>query len=310
MKRFLLVIFMTIGAVELLAQVDIIHAAVEFDFIPEGIAVDHNNRDIYLSSLHLDKISRISSTKRPADVITAGQHNYSIGVGMEVVGGKLYALSDVDRSGVSQLIIVNVENNSLVNKFDMDRLSFFNDLAVLDSFIYLTDTDSHRVYRCNQQSGAIEVFLEDETLQYPNGITISDDGTKMFVDSYSDGIRVVDLETGLVVNSSHDGSSSIGIDGLKYYQGNLYGVVNGGATPEDRHGFYKFLLSSDEKDILGVEPIFIDHPLMDIPTTFDIVNGTVYLLANSQMDQLNQAENLISDPAALTPTYILRFSLE
>ncbi|MBX2816000.1 MAG: hypothetical protein KTR24_08380 [Saprospiraceae bacterium] len=294
-----------------LREPDLINAAVELDFIPEGIAVDPRNRDIFLSSLTRDKVTRISCRKRVADVIKKGEHEYSVGVGLESLDGRLYALGSIDRSDRSQVLELDADGN-LLNQFRMEESEkhFFNDLAIYDGHAYLTDTYGHRVYRLSLHSGTFDIFIEDETIKYPNGITISSDGTKLFVDSYSDGIRIIDIATASVLNLRHPESAGKGIDGLKYHEGSLYGVINGRATPARKHGLYRFVLSEDQMDIVSVSPTFINHPLLDVPTTFDIVGGQVYLLANSQIDNLDQETNTIIDPTRLTPTYILRFAID
>jgi len=48
---------------------------------------------------------------------------------------------------------------------------------------------------------------------------------------------------------------------------------------------------------------------MNIPTTIDIVDGYAYILANSQLDNLDQDKNEIIDPENLTNTYVLKVKL-
>ena len=48
---------------------------------------------------------------------------------------------------------------------------------------------------------------------------------------------------------------------------------------------------------------------MNIPTTFDIVGDRIYLLANSQLENLDQDKNEILRKEELTNTYIIVIDL-
>jgi len=284
------------------------------DLIPEGIVIDPSSNKLYLSSVHKRKIIELDlATLVMKDLISSEEFGFELGVGMVIKDGKLFSLSGEKENGVfsSKLLVLNPKDGSLIHKYELkDTVDhFLNDLAISkDNKIYISNTKNHSVYSLDYPNGEIELFLKNESIKYPNGITISDDNKRLYVDSWFDGVRIVDLETTQIINKANKSTSEIGIDGMKYYKGNLYAIRNGG-DENINHGLIKIKLSEDERDILGIEPLMMNDSLMNIPTTLDIVDGTIYVLANSQMANLDQETNEIIDPNILTSTYILKYKI-
>ncbi|MEN8797767.1 MAG: SMP-30/gluconolactonase/LRE family protein [Flavobacteriaceae bacterium] len=283
--------------------------------IPEGIAYDSREDIFYLSSIYHDKIIAFDpETGKTRDLISSGQFGYKHGIGMEIKDGLLFALSSAKtREGSnSTLIVYDLDEDKFLRSYTLNDTidHFMNDLAISNDLkIYITDTDRHLVYQLEYPDGEIIEYLSDPTLQYPNGIAISDDSQFLYVDSWTDGIRVVDLEKNEVINRSYAGTSlKVAVDGLKYYKGALYGIRN-----DDRdkslHGLLKIGLAKDKSLIDTIMPLLIDHPVMDIPTTLSVANGTAYVLANSQLDRLDQENHTIRHMDSLTPTYIIKHKL-
>ncbi len=86
-------------------------------------------------------------------------------------------------------------------------------------------------------------------------------------------------------------------------------IVNGSIDKEN-HGLYKVNLRSSETMIGEIEPVLIHHNKMNIPKTISIRNNTVYILANSQLENLNQTKNQIIDKNKLTNTYIIKMKIK
>ncbi len=308
--KFLLLSISCILLISCQTNQDIIEIKDEVDLIPEGIAIDQKRNAVYLSSIHKKKIVKASLFGgNPSDFIASEEHGFKLGVGMTIKENTLFALSGEESDGKSNSMLstFNLDTGSLLHKFELtDTVNhFLNDLAISDTDqLFITDTKGHRVYTLKYPDGELELFLNDEQVKYPNGIAISSDNTKLFVDSWFEGLRIVDISTRKILNAKHKDTSEIGIDGLKYFEGRLYTIRNGG-DDHSKHGLIKISLSEDENKILAVEDVIINDPMMNVPTTFDIVNGTIYLIANSQMDNLDQSLNEVIDRSVLTNTYIL-----
>lgn len=277
--------------------------------IPEGIAVHPASKDIFISSVHLDKITKSNSQgKNSTDVIPPKHLGYTAGVGMGIKRNYLFALGSVNRKKQSMVLQIDLMGNEIVNSFKTNDSipNYFNDLAIDNGLnAYITDTEFHKIYRLDYRTGTIALFLENEQIKYPNGIAISEDGSKLFIDSYTSGIRIVDIKTKTILNAVHLPSANKGIDGLKYHGKNLYAIINGG-NDRARHGLVRYRLSEDESSIIQTDEILMNHTKMNLPTTLSIVDDEIYVLANSQLDNLDQEENTIIDLKLLDTIYILK----
>jgi len=290
-----------------------IHLDDQLALIPEGIAVDPSTKDIYLSSLLKDIIVRYDSTgSYVSNVIKRNEKDYSTGVGLIIKNNMLWALGSVMNTEQSALFQIDIKTNKIVNRYTInDTLpNYFNDLTIdKQSNIYITDTHFHRVYKFDINTKSIGVFLEHEQIKHPNGITISSDYSKLFVDSFTHGIRIIDIKNKKILNATHEPSSNQGIDGLKYYKNTLYAVINGSRN-RGEHRLVKYKLSKDERQIFAEQPLITNHALMDIPTTIDIVDNKLFLLANSQMENYNDSLKSIIDNNRIINTYIIKHKLK
>lgn len=281
--------------------------------IPEGIAIHPTTKEIFLSSVHEDRITKSSADGHSNDIILERKMNgYSFGVGMDIWNNKLYALGKKNRKHQSILSIIDLNTNELktIHSTAVDT-TFFNDLAIdQKGNCYITDTDNHNIYFYNVQTDAIEVFLNTERIRHPNGIAISSDGTKLFIDSWTTGIKILELATKKILNADHPATTKKGIDGLKYQQGKLYFIKNGGRSQSHTHGLYSIELLNAETDLGAPDPLVINHEMMHLPTTLSIVDDSAYILANSQMDRLDQEEHEIINRDSLTNTFVLKYLIE
>ena len=284
------------------------------DLIPEGIAINPENGVLYLSSYHKDKIVRYDPARGTAeDFIKSGEYGFKGGVGILMHDKLLFALSSekTPAHSTSLLLVFDPAANRLLHSYTLQDTAahFMNDLAIgPGNNIYITDTERHLVYRLRYPQGTIITALQDENLKYPNGIAISDDGSKLYVDSWTHGIRIVDTGSWQILNGPHAPTTRSGIDGLKYYRGNLYAIRNGGRD-KSGHGLIRIALHAAGDSLGKVTPILLGHENMDIPTTFAIHNGYVYILANSQLEKLDQEAMQIRAPDSLTNTFIIRTKL-
>lgn len=286
---------------------EIITLSISKKTIPKGIAVDPINKDIYVSSMHEDRIVHVDSKGQFKNtVLDRIDDGYSIGAGMDFFGNNLYALATFDRDTFSMLYI---KNNATGRKFSFrveNTATNFNDLAIdKNGNAYITDTDHHTIYYYDHETKNISKFLFHEDIKYPNGIALSSDQSKLFVDSYSHGIRIIDIEQKSILNNLHSPTAEWGVDGIKYHDGKLYFIVNG-IKDKSQHGLYSLDLIDNEMNFGNLDPVMVFHDKMKIPTTLSIVENSIYILANSQLDLLDQKNNSIIDSNKITRTYILK----
>ncbi len=304
-----------IGLIGACGNPELIEIKDEKDLIPEGIAINPVTQTIYLSSVHRHKIiAHTIPTKETKDFIQEGTNGYGTGVGMVVKDGKLFTLSSKKNNGIerSTLLVFDLATAQLLNSYALkDTTShFMNDLAISSTNqIYITDSNKHRIYKLAYPDGQLEIFMEDAQIRYPNGIAIAADDKKLFIDSWTAGTRIVEIKNKQILNEKNEATAEIGIDGLKYHQGNLYAIRNAG-DDKRKHGLIKITLNDGETEIINVSPLLLGHEKFNLPTTFSIAKDQIYMIANSQMANLNQETNEIIEVANLTNTFILKYKLK
>jgi len=286
---------------------EIIPVSIPKTSIPEGIVVDQQSKDIYLSSIHLDQLMQLNSKGEFIKTIfDRASDGYTEGVGMDIYQDKLYALATYDRDSFSMLYIKN-RNTIRTLSYRVDNTAtYFNDLAIdNDGNAYISDTENHHIYFFDRKEKTITKVLTDDQIEHPNGIAISSDQSKLFIDSYSHGIRIVDIKSKRIMNKLHSPTAEWGVDGIKYHEGKLFFIVNG-IKDKSQHGLYSLDLIDSETEFGNLDPVMVFHEKMTIPTTFSIVDNHAYVIANSQMNLLNQDNNSIIDSSKFTPYYILK----
>lgn len=291
---------------------EIAYRIAEKDLIPEGIAYSSSRHSFFLSSLNKNKIIQINAkTGAHKDFIPSSL------LGMKVLGlladdahNCLWACAsgstdDPTRATVAQF---DLESGALLHSYERnDGVPFtVNDLAVDQSgMVYYTNRARNQVYFIDRTSHQVELVCEGLAIEHPNGISISPDNRYLYVASEKKGIVTVDIKTRTLLPSDSKVDSR-GLDGLKFYQGSLIGVVNEVERIEDVR-IVRFFLDSSLTRVVRQEIIDQGNPEFDIPTTCVVVGDELYLIANSQMGNLSKQG--IRDPDRLQEVKILRYDL-
>ncbi|MEP1096717.1 MAG: SMP-30/gluconolactonase/LRE family protein [Cyclobacteriaceae bacterium] len=279
----------------------------EKELIPEGITVGEGG-EIYLSNIYAKNITRSQPDGSGTEVIKTKYTGEFHGVGITRVNSKLYQVGNKEEESVFQIIDIKT-GNLLESYVSTDSAPpFLNDLAVAsDGKAYITDSNQNRIFTVRNDS--IVVFLESDEIQYPNGIALSDDEKFLFIASFEKGIRIYNLDGKEFVNEEDTSRLTMGIDGLKYYENSLIGIQNVSRNQEN-HSLVRFFLNPDGSDVVRLDTLFVNHPTFNIPTTFDINDGWLYCLANSQLENLDQETMELINTNELTDTFILKFKIE
>jgi len=152
--------------------------------------------------------------------------------------------------------------------------------------MYLTDTKDASVYLLKQGADSLELFFKSPEIEFPNGIAISDDNSKLYVASMPKGVKIFDLTTKQLLNQTDTLDISTGIDGLEFHKGHLYGIQNGVGV--NGFNFRKLILNEAEDKIVDVEIIDSGNPKLYVPLTFCFAKNTAVVIGNSNLGHLNQ----------------------
>ncbi|MGE5107563.1 MAG: hypothetical protein ACM3H8_08465, partial [Sphingobacteriales bacterium] len=87
------------------------------------------------------------------------------------------------------------------------------------------------------------------------------------------------------------------------------GVFNATFSKEE-YSVIQYNLSKDNDRIIKTDTIVKGHRYFDIPTTAVVAGNDLYVIANSQLDNLDQVKLLVIKQELLTDNFILRFRLK
>jgi DNA-binding beta-propeller fold protein YncE len=285
--------------------------------IPEGIAIDPRSGDVYVSSINQHKILRIAKNGKAADFISSGVHGFLEGLGMKIDTDRnwLWAVSNKKENGIytSQLQSFDLKTGEEKQRYQIQDTTphIFNDLVILDSVLYITDTYSSALYQLDTRKPELRLYKKHADLSYPNGIT-ADPGThRLYIASYKNGLVMLDVNTGetSILKGDVNKTRVRGLDGIIFYRNNLIGVYN----LEDRkqHAVLQYRLSTDGKSIQTEKIIDEGNPSFYEPTTVAVYRNKLYVIANSHLAVYNQnKESTIGVEDKLTAPAIVVYKLK
>jgi len=294
---------------------EVVFTSVEKDLIPEGITFDSATGDFYISSIYKNKIVKISKNSEWSDFIASNSDGFVGGVGLHVDSKRriLWACSgnvmgDQFRTGI---FAYDLNTKKLIKKIfypisTSQRL--FNDIAIdNEGFIYITDTFDNSIWKWGISMKEPQKISIIGDLKYPNGIEISPDNEYLFVAS-NDGLKRFDFSNNRMemIQMPKDSLTSRRLDGIQFYENSIIGVQN----RIGKSRIVRLYLSDEFDKVVRIELIDDSNKYFNIPTTNVIANGYLYVIANSQLDNLDQDNIKIINPEILTSTFILKYKLK
>jgi len=286
----------------------------EKDLVPEGIAYSETKDVFYLSSIAKSKIIEWDrKTGRQIDFIKEREFGYSPGAGIYVddeqnllhaIGG--YYMSD---DSLSSLFSFDLNTKKLLKRYNASGKHFLNDMTKdRKGNIYLTDTKGSAIFLLQQGNDSLELFFESHEIQFPNGITISDDNTKLYIASATKGVRILNISTKNILNKKDTLKLTQGIDGLEFYNNNLYAIQNGVKSNTDN--FRKLILNETQDQIINVKVIDSNTPKLNIPLTFCFAQDKAVVIGNSNLQYLNQETFEFANADTIPRTKLLIYRVE
>jgi len=272
------------------------------DLFPEGLAVDASSRVFYMGSEYHNKIVRISESGEVTDFVKEGTYDLMPvgGVHVDPTDHSVWCATDPGKKNRSEIVHFDAQGK-LLERYAPSSAGphDLNDLVLRGrSEIYVTDTEGNHVFRFDRETHRFSELNLGRPVFGPNGITVSDGGTLLYVGDDLGVIRM-DLRTGAaqdVKPAAHD--TMAGTDGLYWYHGGLVGVEYG--TGAYRVMYWK--LSPNGLEVKSSETLERGTDMVRDPTTGAIMNGKFYFMVNTGIDNLDNGN--ISDPRRLEPLYI------
>lgn len=283
----------------------------EKDLIPEGIAYDPQTQSFFLGSIYKKKIITVEKSGKHFDFIQLGQDGLlrCLGLKIDTNRRRLWAVSS--DSGISCVHIYNIDTGELLQKLSPsnDVRHSFNDLVLTkEGGAYITDWGGSSVYYVPPQLNDLELYLAPASqLTNPNGLSISPDGSMLYVASHLKGIYIIDIKNksfAPIANWLH--ADTRGIDGMMFFRNSLV-CIRSGDPDKRKHHITRYRLGGSRKTIISAEIIDHKNKLFDNPTTGVIVGNNLYCLAVTSLGVFG--ENKMGQRDLLKKPVVLKYKL-
>ncbi|MBC7947950.1 MAG: hypothetical protein H7Y42_08735 [Chitinophagaceae bacterium] len=284
--------------------------------IPEGIAINPKNGDVFVSSIAKKKIIRISPGGEVVDFI-AGDSSFLEGLGMKVDRDRniLWALSNIRQGKWFTSRIHGYDLGSRKSKYYYsykDTLPHLLNDLILDKNgdLIITDTYSSTIYRFFPATQKLEAIINSPRLKWPNGLAFGKN-ERLYLATYGTGILQVDLDSKNIqtISGFKDSLIAYGLDGLVYEKGKLYGVYNAD-TAKTSHAVVVYTLDEEKPSVVSEVLLDKGNPDFFDPTTAALYKNRLYVIANSHLDEYNKnKESTKGIEHSLRPMKILVYEI-
>lgn len=276
----------------------------------KGLAIAPDARTAYLGSWDRKQLLAVDLRDGTHRVIATKYSGKLNGMGMYLREGKLYAVMNEvnDRPGaraLSVLLVIDASDLTVLRSYELrgrDSRHHFNHVVVSRRGVaYVSNTLRSSIYTVNTDDPAdrLKLLVEHEDLSWVHGIDLSPDESTLFTTSYRAGIKFLDL--GSLKFSSFSDPATAGDDGLRYHEGSLFGV--GGNAVK------RYVLSQAEDAVVRTELFARDHERFNDPRCLHIQDGSIYVLANIELEPVNFGNGRSGREQPLTDTYVIQYAL-
>ena len=287
----------------------VIREIAEKDLIPEGITYSYVRNSFFISSILKNKIIEVSKTGI-RDFIKNGEDGFMGGVGLHIDEKRqvLWACSgnimgEKFRTG---LFAYNLNTGKLIKKIlypITNTPTLFNDLVIDNSGqLYITNTMDNSIWKWNLKMNEPEKLPIKEEIKRPNGIILSPDEKFIFVATIQGIMRITVANYQCQLLHMADDYYSKELDGLGFYKNCIYGVHD--------EGVVKFSLSGPLDSVTNISVIEKNNKYFESPTTLVIHNSKLYVLPNSQLNNLDQKNLVIKNRKKLKKSVIIEYDLD
>lgn len=233
--------------------------------VPESVKYDKQRDLIYVANIsgkpsEKDGTGFISKLSMDGEIINK---KWITGIdapkGMGVYDSMLYV------SNITQLVIINIDKEEIVQKIDIPETAFLNDIDIdQNGNVYISDSGTGKIYKF--ANGKYKLWINDTILKGTNGLYVEENnlliGTKNGV--FKANLQSAELQQFINIKGSIDGLESDGEGNyiISDWRGNVHRIGE---------NIDKKLLFSTVKDTINAADIdFIKNQnLLLVPTFFD-----------------------------------------
>ena len=231
----------------------------------EGVATDGHT--IWVSSILDRTILACRKACRPLAVLPPGLHPFAIA--WDNNRKRLWAAADCP-PGVRGIkacergaLIALDKRGRVVTRVAPGVGTFHpGDVSASNGQVFVSDSQNGMVFRLTPNGRGLMAVVLPGVGKSAQGTALSEDGKRLLVADYSQGIGAVDLATGTrTLLPRQDGKPLRGIDGLVRCGSTYYGISNG-----DVPGILVWIIETGRGITFGQPlPIILNQPLGDLP---------------------------------------------
>jgi sugar lactone lactonase YvrE len=279
----------------------LVHSAVraqlpDSTFWPEGMDYDARSKTFYVASVRHRTVAAVSPNGVVRELWPRSQPNMGamLGIRVDTKRNALWATTSGLKqmngyappdSSIAALLRIDVATGAITRRWDLPPITgghVLGDLAVgPNGDVYVTDSSDPVLYRLRPGADTLE-RLTHPLFRSLQGMAPTPDGLTLYVADYSHGLLRVDLASRTVTRvADAPHSSSLGCDGIAWYNGAIIAVQNGVAPAR----VVRFVLDPSGRRVVRYEVLDQNIPLAGEPTIGTVVGDHFVYVANSQWDE-------------------------
>jgi len=269
-------------------------------FWPEGVDYDPRSRRYYIGSVRHRTIAEVVNGKVTRELWPRAQAGIGavLGVRVDTLRGVLWAtLAGVPQmegftpadSSIASIVRVRVADGAIERRWDLSpspRGHALGDVVLGPTGdVFVTDSNDPVLYRIRRGSDTLEA-IRHPLFRSPQGMAAPPNASVLYVADYAHGLLRVDLATNAVTRlDDAPSSTSLGCDGLVWYDGAIIAVQNGVAPAR----IMRFVLDRTATRIERAELLDRNTRIADEPTIGTIAGGEFVYVANSQWEKFTES---------------------
>ncbi len=266
----------------------------------EGIEYDADRDCFYFTDVHAGKIYKTDRKGDKLEVLTdllaqgywapmSAKTNPQNKQQLWVVSSAVTVLSEYDNlmKGKSALLLVSKDTGEVLEEyFPSEENHLFGDLIISsEGEVYISDSQISKVYKLDKFNGKIIEAFSHSNWWSLQGITLSEDESKLYVSDYITGIFLIDLAKGVIKPLIPKNELLRSTDGL-YLKGNKLIAIQNGTLP------IRISVISLNEEGLGIESSlrYLDqaNEHLEEPTLGTWVGKDLYYIGNSPWSYYNE----------------------
>lgn len=269
-------------------------------FWPEGVDYDPRSSRYYIGSVRHRTIAEVANGKVTRELWPREQPGIGavLGVRVDTAHGVLWAtLAGVPQmegftppdSSIAAIIRVRIADGAIERRWDLPpaaRGHALGDVVIGPAGdVFVTDSNDPVLYRLRRGSDTLEA-IRHPLFRSPQGMAAPPNANVLYVADYSHGLLRVDLATDAVTRlADAPSTTSLGCDGLVWYNGAIIAVQNGVAPAR----IMRFVLDRTGTRIARAELLDRNSLIADEPTIGTIAGGEFVYVANSQWEKFTES---------------------